>query len=239
VPGDAFGRLLRDCWTLGGRLNTTREVLEREDGRLIYSDAGHYYTPVEKWPDVDRELLRRVRGPVLDVGCGGGRVLHALKERRIPALGIDTSPGAVHLCKERELRAEHADVSDLSGLTDRFDTIVMTGNGLGLLQSREQGPAVLRELSRVANPGAIILGISTDPSRLSSPDDAYSRLNADRGRLPGQWRMRVRHGDTATEWFDFVFLTVDELADLASDSPWILRDIYQGSFSYLAELALS
>ncbi|MYT38652.1 methyltransferase domain-containing protein [Streptomyces sp. SID8356] len=237
VPGDAFGDLLRECWAAGGGLRTVREVLERDDGLLVHADAGNYFTPVEMWPDVDRELLNRVRGPVLDVGCGAGRVLHALRERGVEALGIDTSPGAVRMCRDRGLRAEQASVDDLGSLTETFDTIIMTGNGLGLLQSRERGPAVLRELARVANPGAVILGTSIDPVHLGGPEDPYRRRQASRGLLPGQWRMRVRHGDSATEWFDYVFLSVDDLSELVAASPWTVRGIHQGASTYLAELA--
>ncbi|MGH2913998.1 MAG: class I SAM-dependent methyltransferase, partial [Solirubrobacteraceae bacterium] len=55
--------------------------------------------PIQRWLDpadaVDEHILRRVRGPVLDVGCGPGRHLHALARRGVFALGVDISSAAV------------------------------------------------------------------------------------------------------------------------------------------------
>src|SRR5262245_4787107 len=37
------------------------------------------------------ELLAPAPGPVVDVGCGGGRVVAELTDRGIPAVGVDPS----------------------------------------------------------------------------------------------------------------------------------------------------
>jgi len=44
---------------------------------------------------VDRELLHRSRGPVLDIGCGPGRMVAAARDLGRDALGIDVSPAVV------------------------------------------------------------------------------------------------------------------------------------------------
>ncbi|HEY3143875.1 MAG TPA: class I SAM-dependent methyltransferase, partial [Acidimicrobiales bacterium] len=44
---------------------------------------------------------RGAAGPVLDVGCGPGRLVHALLARGRAALGIDLSPSAVAEAKAR------------------------------------------------------------------------------------------------------------------------------------------
>lgn len=49
----------------------------------------------------ERELLRTLRGPVLDVGCGPGRMLEAARELGLPSMGIDSSPAAVKLATGR------------------------------------------------------------------------------------------------------------------------------------------
>ena len=47
----------------------------------------------------DDGLLRRCTGPVLDVGCGPGRLTGALTARGHVALGVDVSAGAVRLAR--------------------------------------------------------------------------------------------------------------------------------------------
>jgi SAM-dependent methyltransferase len=53
----------------------------------------------ERWAastsPADERVLATVDGPVLDVGCGPGRLVRALAERGIVALGIDVTPAAV------------------------------------------------------------------------------------------------------------------------------------------------
>ncbi|HEY2099795.1 MAG TPA: class I SAM-dependent methyltransferase, partial [Pseudonocardia sp.] len=46
----------------------------------------------------DRWLLDGCRGPTVDLGCGPGRLVRALSERGVPALGVDSSALAVQLC---------------------------------------------------------------------------------------------------------------------------------------------
>jgi SAM-dependent methyltransferase len=61
---------------------------------------------------VDEALLDRALGPVLDVGCGPGRHVSSLLGRGIEALGLDTSPTAVRLARERGARVEQQSVFD-------------------------------------------------------------------------------------------------------------------------------
>jgi O-antigen chain-terminating methyltransferase len=54
--------------------------------------------------------LFREKGPVLDLGCGRGEFLELLGEAGIEGLGVDGNREMVRACRERELRAETADV---------------------------------------------------------------------------------------------------------------------------------
>ncbi|TLZ70684.1 MAG: hypothetical protein E6K14_08210, partial [Methanobacteriota archaeon] len=74
-PGSSFelyARAMLDHW-LG---KTATVEFEREDGYRDVSRIDTYFAPPSKWPRMEREALRLVRGRVIDVGCGPGR--HAL-----------------------------------------------------------------------------------------------------------------------------------------------------------------
>jgi SAM-dependent methyltransferase len=67
------------------------------------------------------ELARACRGPVLELGCGYGRVLRALARAGIAAVGIDHDPGmlaraAAHLSEEMSQRISlhQADIRDFT-----------------------------------------------------------------------------------------------------------------------------
>ncbi|MFF7652684.1 methyltransferase domain-containing protein [Streptomyces sp. NPDC007983] len=66
--------------------------LRRADGWLLPLE-------VERWcadaDAADRTVLRRCQGPVLDIGCGPGRLVAALAPHGHPRLGIDVSRAAV------------------------------------------------------------------------------------------------------------------------------------------------
>ncbi|MFF9028173.1 class I SAM-dependent methyltransferase [Streptomyces iakyrus] len=66
--------------------------LRRTDGWLLPLE-------VERWcagaDPVDRDVLDRCEGAVLDVGCGPGRLVAELAARGRAALGIDVSEAAV------------------------------------------------------------------------------------------------------------------------------------------------
>jgi SAM-dependent methyltransferase len=70
-----------------------------------WEDGGTSELPVERWlaapTQAELELLSRAPAPVLDVGCGAGRLVLALAQQRVPALGVDVAPAAVRLGRER------------------------------------------------------------------------------------------------------------------------------------------
>jgi O-antigen chain-terminating methyltransferase len=61
--------------------------------------------------------LFRERAPVLDLGCGRGEFLELLGEAGIEGLGVDANREMVRTCREKNLRAETADV--LAFVTER------------------------------------------------------------------------------------------------------------------------
>lgn len=54
-------------------------------------------------------FLDGIQGPVLDVGCGRGEFLTLLRERGIPASGVEINPIAVEACREKTLKVEQGD----------------------------------------------------------------------------------------------------------------------------------
>ena len=104
------------------------------------------------------------------------------------------------------------------------------GNNLGLLGSPDQSTHVLNALAAITIRDAVIVGTGLDPYATEDPVHlAYHDSNRRRGRLPGQITLRARYKNVGTEWFDLLWCSVDELAELCEETPWRIADVFPGS----------
>jgi SAM-dependent methyltransferase len=157
---DAFGQLLSDL--LAGR--RVVEVVERDDGCVFTGDPRYYVAPFRSWWPQERRAMRFVRGRVLDLGCGAGRVGLHLQNRGYEVVGIDVSPLAVEIARHRGLAdVRLGTLESAVRVNERFDTTLLLGNNLGLLAGEQQGRRLLRKLARVATDKGRILAGSSDP----------------------------------------------------------------------------
>jgi SAM-dependent methyltransferase len=182
--------------------------------------------------------MRYVRGRVLDLGCGAGRVGVHLQSRGFDVVGIDVSPLAVELARERgasDARLGTLDTAVKAG--ELFGTILLLGNNLGLLAGEQQGRRLLRRLARVATEEGRLLAGSYDPYEGASDlARRYQQRNRARGRMSGVERLRVRYRNYATPWYDVLFASRDELTQITARSGWVMRRFIDDGPGYVAVL---
>ena len=104
--------------------------------RLDRAGASATPLPVQRWrADAgrsDRWLLERCQGPTVDLGCGPGRLVVALTERGVPALGVDSSTVAVEECARRGAVALHRDVFAALPGEGRWDHALLADGNVGI-----------------------------------------------------------------------------------------------------------
>jgi SAM-dependent methyltransferase len=238
IIGDVFGEMIRDAYAVrtgigprplaGGRVpRPVIEIIERDDGLINGAPADHYLDEPHDWQPHDHRALRLCRGRVLDVGMGAGRTALELQVRGVAVTGLDTSRGAIEVARRRGVRdTVLATVDEYTRAAVRYDTFLLLGNNLGLLEGRERAPAFLAALAALARPGARIVAHGTDPYGTTDPVHvAYHRLNRERGRLGGQLRLRLRYRQLSTDWFDYLACSVEELESLVSGTRWRLTSV--------------
>jgi SAM-dependent methyltransferase len=230
---DVYGEILSDA--LAGK--RPAEIVERDDGFVMAFDAKYLLAPFSSWDDpVERRAMRFVRGRVLDVGCGGGRVCLHLQERGLEVIGIDASAGAIACCRRRGVRdARVVTVDGIDASLGSFDTVVFLGQNFGMLGTRPRARRLLRRLASLSTSRGRIVAETYDPHRQDDPVHArYRQRNLARGRMPGQLRVRVRYRELATPWLDWLQVSPRELTELLAGTGWRLSRTLGDGPSYVA-----
>lgn len=96
-------------------------------------------------------------GPVLDVGCGPGRVVGLLHDRGLPVIGIDLSPGMIEVARRDHPGLDYrvGSMTDLDLPDGELTGIVSWWSIIHL--PRDVVPQAFAEFHRVLAPGGILL----------------------------------------------------------------------------------
>ena len=223
---DAYGKQLLAQYN--GQ-TPTAEIIERDDDYIdTGSDAGMYFTEYDEWHAPERQAIDKARGKILDIGCGAGRHSLYLQNKGFDVTGIDNSPGAIKVCKLRGLRrAIVRPIQEIDKFPkNSFDTILMFGNNFGLFGNAENARELLKKMSRITRAGAQIIAGTRNPYVTDNKEHLeYLRFNKRRGRLAGQIRMRIRYGRTVGEWFDYLFVSPDEMRKILKKTDWQAKEL--------------
>jgi rSAM/selenodomain-associated transferase 1 len=157
-------------------LSGARVVATGTDGQRVpsLSEIDRWQAPAD---EVDRLALSRCEGPVLDIGCGPGRIVTALAERGIPALGVDISAEAVLLTTNRGAPALRRPVQEPLPGEGRWGSVLLMDGNIGI----GGAPALLlRRCAELVRPDGLVL-VEVDPDD-NLDDTAPIILHADGGR---------------------------------------------------------
>jgi SAM-dependent methyltransferase len=134
--------------------------------------------------DTDTRVLDHCTGPVLDIGCGPGRMVVALAERGVPALGIDVAPEAVRRVLEAGALALVRSVFRHVPGEGRWQHAILLDGCVGIGGSPI---ALLRRVRELLAPGGVAyVEHDTSPDRV---DLTTARISDGRGRIspPFAW----------------------------------------------------
>ena len=233
---DAFGHEIFDQNQGKG----TYEIIERDDGFFSLSPGPElYFLEHPDWPDSEQQAIKYARGKTLDIGCGAGRHALYLQGQGFDVLGIDISPLAIEVCKNRGL--QNAQVCPLTRVSSRlgiFDTILMLGNNFALVGNPKRARWLLRKFYHMTTERARIIAQTRDPYRTDLPEHLdYHAHNREHGKLSGQARIRVRYKRYVTPWIDLLMLSQDELHKILEGTHWEAREFFdKGDGVYISIL---
>lgn len=129
-----------------------------------------------------RELARERGGPILDLGCGTGRVALDLAARGLTVTGVDSDPALVAALDERArarglpARGVAADVRSLAGGAKRYPLAIAPMQVAQLLDGERGRAAMLAAVRRRLDPGGLLAVALADPFEAVVPGEALPPL---------------------------------------------------------------
>jgi SAM-dependent methyltransferase len=156
---------------------------------------------------VDATVIQRCRGPVLDIGCGPGRMVQALTSHGVFALGVDIAEAAVRLTRDRGVPALRRSVFDRAPGEGRWPTALLMDGNVGIGGDPRR---LLRRVRQLLTPdGRLIAEVDPAPE-------------ADR-----QLRLRFTSDVPETNaWFDWAVIGVDRTRALARDTGFAVSETW-------------
>jgi SAM-dependent methyltransferase len=185
----------------------------------VGEDGSRRPFPVERWlrrPDEhERALLDRAVGPVLDVGCGAGRHVAALRARGVEAVGVEISAHAATLARARGAVVIEGSVFD-HPLPSVWETVLLLDGNIGI----GGDPAgLLRRVASLLRRGG---------STLVELEPPLTACHGSRVRLEGRHRQ--------SDWIDWSFVAVDDIDPLAADSGFEVAERWSADGRWFARL---
>lgn len=167
-------------------------LLRSRDGQIIDLDVRRWRNAPCQHEDL---LLRSVLDPVLDVGCGPGRVPAALAVQGRVAMGIDPAEAAAREARGRGAAVLCRSVFDPLPGEGRWGSVLLLDGNVGIGGDPERLLARCRALLR---PGGEVVAELAPPGSGSAP-----------------LTVRVEAGSAVGPWFDWAIVAADGWSDLA------------------------
>lgn len=188
----------------------------------------------ESMPLIEQKALDLSKGKTLDVGAGSGCHSLILQQRGVDVTAIDISPLAVETMKERGVRKVLE--QDFFTLEQRYDTILMLMNGMGIVGTLKRMPELFRHLDKILAPGGQLLCDSSDISYVFETEDGIIEYPDSDGYY-GEISFRMQYKDTIGDPFPWLYIDADTLKQSADENGYAVEILAEGEhYDYLARI---
>lgn len=225
---DVFGKALTEIYNTG---EADTLWLHNSYGEPEEMPLEFFFRDDEDMPVLELQALHLCTGKVLDIGAGVGSHALLLQAFNIDVTAIDISVDAVAIMKDRGVKK--ALLQDVFTYNEKFDTILMLMNGIGLAGTLSGFKDFLIKLKDLLNPGGQVLFDTSDIAylyeSLPKPSDQYY------GEVAYQYEYKGEKG----AWFNWVYVDEKTIKTIAKETGWNCETIFDdGEDQYLIKLML-
>ncbi len=195
------------------------------------------FRTLDDMPPQEQEALRLCRGRVLDVGAGSGCHSLELQGRGMEVVAIDISALSVDVMRQRGIDARVADFFDKT-FDEKFDTILMAMNGIGIVGKIERLPEYFMRLKQILAPGGQVLLDSSDIRYVFENEDGSLDIDPDSGYY-GEIDYRMQYRGISGEPFDWLYIDFETLSMYSEQYGFHAEKCIDGEhYDYLARLTM-
>lgn len=231
---DPMGRAISDYYHTGkaGKLRVLSSMFYEDE-----IPVPTLFRRFDEMPIQEQRAIGLCRGRVLDVGAGSGCHSVIIKEQGLETVAIDISELAVEVMKARGIDARNTNFFDET-FTEKFDTILLAMNGVGIVGKIDRLPEFFRSIKRLLAPGGQVLLDSSDIRYVFMDEEGAMDIDLAAGYY-GEIDYKMRYKNITGTAFDWLYIDFDTLSMYAEEHGFICEKCIDGEhYDYLARLTL-
>ncbi|OOV17187.1 bifunctional 2-polyprenyl-6-hydroxyphenol methylase/3-demethylubiquinol 3-O-methyltransferase UbiG [Flavobacterium sp. LM4] len=231
---DLFGKAMFDFQTNNSPEDIITETTISEEDEM---SIDYLFRSYNEMPKIEQKALQLATGKILDVGCGAGsHSLSLQNDRNLDVISIDISEKAIETCKLRGVKdAKVQNILDFEG--EKFDTIILLMNGVGIFGKLENCNKYLSKLKSLLNEGGQILLDSSDIIYMFDEDEDGGKWIPSDNNYYGELVFNISYKEEKEEPFDWLYLDYNTLQNAAIANGLKCELILEGEhYDYLARL---
>ncbi|RYD78648.1 MAG: class I SAM-dependent methyltransferase [Sphingobacteriales bacterium] len=238
---------LEDCWfPLGeflydyyhGELAAQITIKSNiEEDRFI--PAGTFFREKNRFPRLEKMALKNCKGCVLDVGAGAGSHALFLQNKGLEVDALDISSKAVKVMQARGIKNAFADdIFDFKP-AEKYDTVLMMMNGIGLAGDLDGLEKLLHHLKTLLKPNGQIIFDTTDIAYVDEKSRARSSILDYKPAYYGTVYYQLFYKGQNSEVYPWLYVDKDTLQRIALACGYWMDILTTDDDQYLVRLTVS
>lgn len=188
----------------------------------------------EEMPEIEQIALTMAQGKILDVGAGAGCHSLALQQMEKDVTAIDISPLSIETMSARGVNK--AMEQDFFTITEKYDTILMLMNGIGIVGTITNLPSFFKHIDGILSDNGQLLLDSSDISYVFEDEDGIIYL-PEGDKYYGELEYQMQYRDIKGESFPWLYIDFETLQQIAQKNGFNAELVQTGKhYDYLARI---
>ena len=228
---DAMGKAIADFYkgNANGKLRVLSPMFEEDEIPL-----STLFRSFRDMPKMEQKALKMAKGKTLDVGAGSGCHSLWLQDNGVDVTAIDISPYSVETMKARGV--VNVLEQDFFTLDEKYDTILMLMNGIGIVGTLEKLPDFFKHINNVLAEDGQLLCDSSDLCYLYDDKDGIVEL-MDSDKYYGELEYTMCYEEICGDSFQWLYIDANTLRNSAEANGFKMEIVRRGEhYDYLARI---